>query len=66
MSMFKKAIVVGRLDRSLIKFLDDLIRDTIAEGHTVIAAAPPQHPDVPGTISALWARSCAVELNRTS
>lgn len=57
-------LLVGGLDRSLLNFRGELIREIIAAGHSVVAAAPAEHADVPAKLAALGARFAAISLNR--
>lgn len=62
----KKVLLVGGLDRSLLNFRGELIRDMVAAGNTVVASAPAEHADVPRAIAELGARYSPITLNRTS
>lgn len=59
-----KALLLAGFDRSLVNFRGALIRDLVAAGCEVVAAAPPEHGDVPDRLAALGARFAGVGLSR--
>jgi len=60
-----KVLLLAGFDRSLINFRGPLIRELVAAGCVVVAAAPPENPEVAAELAALGARFVPVELART-
>lgn len=61
-----KILVIGGFDRSLLNFRGPLLRAMVEAGYEVVAAAPPENPEVPAQLSDLGVRFVAVpSLRRT-
>ncbi len=59
-----KIFLLGGNDLSLINFRGPLIRDLVAAGHEVVAAAPPENAVAPA-LQSLGARYCPIRLARS-
>ncbi|MBX3739287.1 MAG: glycosyltransferase family 4 protein [Candidatus Didemnitutus sp.] len=60
-----KVLLLASFDRSLVNFRGPLIRDLVAAGCKVVAAAPAESKEVPRQVEDLGARFVGVELART-
>lgn len=59
-----KVFLLASYDLSLTNFRGNLIADMVQRGHKVVAAAPPEHADIPEKLAKLGAAYEAIPFNR--